>query len=299
MKIPFLISLFVAVACIDLSAQNDLAPEAAVIQKAFDEKVEQEVKALRALALDPLEKKYADALTRAARASEASGNITEAKAFEAELNQQTALRADPSQVIPQSRADMPPSLFRMRSIYLAEVAKFEAETGKRIEAISSLHQRLLDELAAKMSREGKLMESKHVIGLRNRIAMARCKIEGARLAPFANGEKAFMNRDYVWTDIPTELTGLIFSLGAGNRAPPLVINVLRPGMLYVSLNDETAEEGMAILKSLGFKKSRDSFKYNARGGTNMLLYSKFVVQPFTLKPATGSFTGFVVLGDLE
>lgn len=299
MKMPFFTSLFVALTCINLSAQNDLTPEAAAIQRTFDEKVEQEVKALRTLALDPLEKKYADALTRAVRASEATGNITEAKAFEAELNQQSALRADPSQVVPLSREDMPPSVFKMRGIYLAEVAKFEAETGKRIEAITSVHQRLLDELAAKMSREGRLMESKQAIGLRNRIAMARCKIAGARLAPFANGEKAFMNRDYVWTDIPTELTGLTFSLGAGNRAPPLVINVLRPGILYVSLNDETAEEGMAILKNLGFKKSRDSFKYNARGGTDMLLYSKFVVQPFTLKPATGSFTGFVVLGDLE
>src|SRR5690606_20903201 len=133
------------------------------------------------------------------------------RACETELNQLEARRETPPRVNPQSHESMPPGVEKLRKTYWGEVAKREEEARRRISGIVGNSQKQLADVSATLSRRGRLEDARSATLQSNRIGTARCKIVGARPALFANGEKAFANRGYVWTEIDDSLSGLTFS----------------------------------------------------------------------------------------
>ncbi len=285
-----------------VNGQNSLSPtnsELLVLCKAFDDKVASELATMRASQFAPIEKRYLEVLKRGKSAAQQSGNLEEARLFEQEINQIDEFVSRPGTMITSAIPDAPPNLGKLRGIYLSEVGKFESAVFKRLEPMVNSQKRSLNDLATKLTRQGSLQEAGSTKTELDRIQLANCRVIGGSHGRFERNAKAYSNREYVWVDLPDALMGLDFNMTTGGVPQSYQVEVLRPGVLHVAAMIDQGEQAGKILINEGFKKTDHVFKHSPRGGSGLIVFSKYVVQGVRLPEPTGCFSGFVIIGNLK
>lgn len=279
--------------------QAPVPKEVLALRQNFDDKVTAEVNALRASVMIPVERRYLDALKRGIKGVQQNGQLEETKLFQAEIDQIEAFQASPGTRL---TAEVPnPTLIfgKLRSIYVNEVGRFESDVFRKVTPMSKGQEQALKDLASKLTRQGNLSEADATNQELKWVPLAKCQTPDRTLQTLADGQLCYSNRDYVWTEVSPNLVDLRFTMTAGGVSQTSVINVLRPGLVYVACGTDDAEECIKQLEGLGFKKTREYFLQKPRGGSGMSVFSKFVVQGFTLPAANKSFSGFIIIGNLE
>jgi hypothetical protein len=286
-------------ACANIWCQAPVPKEALAIRKSFDDKIATEVSSLRASVMAPIERRYLDALKSGIKAVQQSGNLEELKLFQAEIEQLESFQANPGTTLTDDVSNPPPTFGKLRGIYLNEVAKFESDVFRKVSSMYKSQEQALKDLAMKLTRQGLVGEADATMQELKFMPLARCQILGGMIKTLAEGQLCYTNRDYAWTEVSPNLANLSFNMTAGGVSQTSVIRILRPGLMYVACGTDDAEDCIQQLHKLGFKKTREYFLQKPRGGSGMSVFSKFVVQGFTLPTAIRSFSGFIIIGNLE
>lgn len=280
-------------------SQAPVPAEVLAARKSFDDKVTAEVNTLRTSIMAPVERRYLDALDRGLKGVQQSGNLEETKLFQAEIQQLEAFQTAPGTMITAYVANPPPVFGKLRDIYLNEAAKFESEVYRKISPLQKAQEQALADLAARLTRQGSLADAEAALQEKKRVDLAHCRIPDGTLKLLANGQPCYTNRDYVWQEVSEGLQNLTFNMTTGGVRKPCTVQLLRPGILYVGCLKEGGDGCEKQLLALGFKKTKESFMQTPRGGSGVMVLSKFVAHGFTLPEAINSFSGFIVIGDLE
>jgi hypothetical protein len=279
--------------------QAPVPKEALALRKSFDDKVTAEVNALRTSVMVPVERRYIDALKKGIKGVQQNGHLEEMKLFQSEIEQLESFQANPGTTLTADVSNPTPNFGKLRGIYLNEVGKFESDVFRKVSPMYKSHEQALKDLALKLTRQGQIAEAEAATQELKWVTLARCQISAGMLKTLADGQPCYSNRDYVWKEVSPNLANLSFNMTAGGVPQTSVINVLRPGLVYVACGTDDAEGCIQQLQNLGFKKTREYFLQKPRGGSGMSVFSKFVVQGFTLPAAIKSFSGFIIIGNLE
>lgn len=280
-------------------SQAPVPAEILALRKSFDDKGAAELTTLRTSIMAPVERRYLDALNRSLKGVQQSGNLEETKLFQAEIQQLEAFQASPGAMITALVPNPPPVFGKLRDIYLNEAGKFESEVFRKMGPLQRVQEQALTDLAARLTRQGNLADAEAALQEKKRVYLARCRIPDGTLKLLANGQPCYTNRDYVWQQLSEGLQNLTFNMTTGGVRKTCTVHVLRPGVLYVGCLKEGGDESEKQLLALGFKKTKESFMQTPRGGSGMMVLSKFVAHGFTLPEAINSFSGFIVIGNLE
>lgn len=119
------------------------------------------------------------------------------------------------------------------------------------------------------------------------------KVDGSgfEIQDFAEGAKAFGNRDYVWTDVPERFQGWQFTqtLGGGRARLEAVPN--QDGVLYAAT--APGQPGPSLG---GWKKIPDAvFHYTDKGRSSMLVYERPCKAGERVYVPQGNWAGIIVL----
>ena len=294
-----IIGLLLLAACSSIWCQAPVPKEALALRKSFDDKVTAEVNALRTSVMVPVERRYLDALKNGIKGVQQRGDLEEMKLFQSEIEQLESFLANPGTTLTADVSNPPPIFGKLRGIYLNEVGKFESDVFRKVSSMYKNQEQALKDLAIKLTRQGQVGEAEAATQELKWVPLARCQIPGGMIKTLADGQPCYSNRDYVWTEVSPNLANLTFNMTAGGVSQMSVIHVLRPGLVYVACGTDDAEDCIKQLQGLGFKKTKEYFLQKPRGGSGMSVFSKFVVQGFTLPTAIKSFSGFILIGNLE
>lgn len=92
--------------------------------------------------------------------------------------------------------------------------------------------------------------------------------------PFANGERAFPNRSYVWRDVSPTWPVKQFAPVPGGKTASINISITSPGWVLIAISNEDPKTVEAYLSKNSWQPTGFSFSYNARGKTPMAIYRK-------------------------
>jgi|GEM_PF-6361827 len=282
-------------------SQEPLPAEIITLKQSFETRVLQEADTLRTTLMVPIEQRYFDALTRGLKVAQQSADLKEAQSFTSEIAQLESFKNAPGTRVTAPVENPPPGLGKLRRIYLSEVSKYESEVHRRLAPLfKSQHTALLN-LSKEYTRKGDLAAAQTAILEQNRVQIATCHITDGQSKVLRNGALCYLNRDYVWANVPAELQDLKFNITTGGLPQSFVVDVIRPGMVYVAIPTEKEHRDAAEpqLLTLGFQLTPLNFLQTPRGGNGMLVYSKFVIQGFKLAESPKTWSGYIVIGNLE
>lgn len=301
MRQPILTLFFSFVAVSGVLSQEPLPAEIITLKQTFEKKVQQEADLLRTTLMMPVEQRYLDALTRGLKGVQQSGDLKEAQYFTAEIEQLESFKNAPGTRVTAPVENLPPAFGKLRRIYLSEVAKYESEVHRRLAPLFKNQDNALANLSKEYTRKGDLHAAQTAILEQDRVQLALCHIPDGQLKVLRNGALCYLNRDYVWANVPAELQDLKFNITTGGLPQSFVVDVIRPGLVYVAIPTEKEHRDAAEpqLLTQGFKLTPLIFLQTPRGGNGMLVYSKFVIQGFKLAESPKTWSGYIVIGNLE
>ena len=299
MRQPILTLFFSFAAVHGLLAQEPLPAEITNLKQTLDAKVTLEVETLRTTIMLPVEQRYLDALTRGLKAVQQSADLKEAQSFTAEIEQLESFKNAPGMRITASVENPPPQFGKIRRIYLAEVAKYEAEVLRRLTPLFKTQYTALVNLSKDYTRKGNLPAAEAAKKEQDIVQLATCHIPDGQSKVLRNGELCYLNRDYVWANVPFYLQDMKFNITTGGVPQSLVVDIVRPGVVYVAILAEQREEAEKQLLSMGFKETPLTFLQTPRGGSGMKVYAKFMIQGFKLAECPKTFSGYIIIANLE
>lgn len=282
-------------------SQEPLPAEVVTLKKSFNEKVLKEAEQLRTTIMVPIEQRYLGALTRGLKEAQRNANLDEAKCFTAEIKQLESTKDAPGTRMTPPAETSTPVFGKLRNIYLSEVAKYESEVMRRLNPLFKNQNAALANLSKDFTRKGDLNAAEAAKKEQEIVQVATCHIQDGQLKTLRSGEQCYLNRDYVWANVPPYLQGMKFNITTGGLPQSFVVDVIRPGVVYVAIPSEMVhrEGAEPQLLALGFKLTPLTFLQTPRGGNGMLVYSKFVIQGFKLPECPKNFSGYIVIGNLE
>lgn len=294
-----ILGLLILAASSNAWCQAPVPREVLELRKSFEDKLIAEVNSLRKSITVPLERRYLDALKSDIKGVQQNGLLEETKFFQYEIEQVESFQVNPGIRLTEEVTNPTPIFGKLRSVYLGEIGKFESDVFRRISPKYKTQQQALKDLANRLTRQGQIEEAEAATQELKFVTLAACKISGGMIKILDDGQQCYSNRDYVWTEVSPNLKNLDFNMTAGGVSQSSVIEVLRPGLIYVACLSDDGKECMQQLQNLGFRKTSEYFLQKPRGGSGMSVFSKFVVQGFTLPVAAQSFSGFIVIGNLK
>ncbi|MEM8713535.1 MAG: hypothetical protein AAGG01_21535, partial [Planctomycetota bacterium] len=108
-------------------------------------------------------------------------------------------------------------------------------------------------------------------------------------------ERAFVNRSYVWRDLPGSLAGWYFWVTRGGAPSPISVAVEEDGVVFVAVESKSAAE----LETHGWTQAPlpvgERFRYSDRGRTSMSVLSRCAVAGETLTIPQIGWTGTLLL----
>lgn len=299
MRQPLLALFFSFAAVNGALSQAPLPVEIITLKQTLDSKVIQEAEVLRSTLMVPVEQRYQEALTRGLKAVQQSGDLKEAQYFATEIEQLESFKNAPGTRLTAPMENPPPQFAKIRRIYLAEAAKYESEVLRRLGPLFKNQNAALMNLTKEYTRKGDLPAAEASKIEQERVQVATCHIPDGQAKFLRSGAPCYLNRDYVWANVPAYLQDMKFNITNGGIPQPLAVDVVRPGVIYVAFGADQREDAEKHLLTLGFKLTPLTFLQTPRGGNGMLVYSKFVIQGFKLPECPRNFSGYIVIGNLE
>lgn len=113
---------------------------------------------------------------------------------------------------------------------------------------------------------------------------------GWKLQKFNEGEKAFANRTYVWSNVPAAFKGWQITQVNGGEHGAIVVTALKDTTLHVATALGKADERMK-----GWKKTGQDFCYNDTGKTKMTVFTRVLKKDQEMVLPQDNWTGTMVL----
>jgi len=123
---------------------------------------------------------------------------------------------------------------------------------------------------------------------------AKLTITGSafQIAPLKNGETAFSNRGYKWSEIPETLSGMSFTRLPGGAKPILEVTAKTDTLISIATATDQAPIDLS-----GWKPVGQNFSYDDSGKTRLHLHTRALKQGETLRLPAGNWTGAILIFD--
>lgn len=190
---------------------------------------------------------------------------------------------------------------RAQSAFDAAVAKANATAAKKMDALMKTKTKAGDlegAMAAKALLDKWSAESPNLLGEKTS-ELASIVMSGYEIDDLKNGARSNSNRNYVWSEIPKELTGLRFIRQAGNATKPISAEVKVSGVVFVGAMDDSIVSADAYLTKAGWKKTGWSFTFDNGKNTRVIVYARSVsAGPIAIASEPFGFGGPILIGNL-
>ncbi len=114
---------------------------------------------------------------------------------------------------------------------------------------------------------------------------------GWALAPFSNGQRAFANRDYQWTELPYKTDGWRYTQTSGGVAAEIVVEACKDTTLYMA-----AAPSLTRTDAAGWKAMTGvSFRYTDGGRTELQVFTREVKAGEKVVVPQGNWSGGLLL----
>lgn len=127
-----------------------------------------------------------------------------------------------------------------------------------------------------------------------RFAPVNLSGSGYTIEVFGKGRKSQSNRDYIWSDLPSQLEGYRFTRTAGGVTSQIVAQVQGKGRIYVA-NGASYEP---TLEAAGWQMTRPTISYSSQDGKRsypMYIYFKEVLPGAAVPIPQSQWTGTILI----
>jgi WD40 repeat protein len=105
-----------------------------------------------------------------------------------------------------------------------------------------------------------------------------------------DGERAFLNRNYVWSNVPNAFKGWHVARTSGGRRAEIRVRAKRDTTLHIA----TAQP-LSNVNLEGWRETAHRFNYTDSGRTSMLIFTRELKQNEELLLPQGNWTGVLLL----